>query len=626
MQVLRNTIYLGILMSLFAASAWGSDEQRSHSTESVQEMFVTATMTEKEIEKAPGSLEVITFKAIEEMGADTVSQALEEATGLVIETESGRVKTPNIRGTGVKHTLILIDGRRLAAGFRELVDLNHIPVEMVDRIEVIRGAGSALYGSDAMGGVVNIITKKPTEELSAGLSYKFGLDAYGAAESNRYAAYAGNSAGKLGFFVSGSLDSRNGYDHDGTSPDDGDDLAFGSAQGRFIYNLTEAQALSAGFEYSNDDREGIRDFQAQDRLRDSEDKRQNYYLQYDDKTGSDRTFMFRVAHSDYENSIEMTPAPAEPSSSIEHKLNEATGKFSGVYFKQHAITSGFDFREEARTEVNLRSDDVDNLGFYLQDEFQITDPLYIVFGLRYDDHSEFGSNWAPRTSVVFSAFDNLRLKASWGTGFRAPTLSELFSTSYKKRGKEIYEPNADLVAEESESYDIGIEGEYGTFFGKFGLFEHKFDNLIDAVHYKSKGSGKKKVDYYKYENISEATTRGVEGNIGIRLPAGFSLSGNLTYVDDKDRDITEYLKSQVKVSQAYPQFGLHWNIRANYKGKMKETNGDSLDNYATYHCYLSKELSNSIKIHAGADNIFNEKSDDHMITPATYYCGVSFEL
>lgn len=626
MQKFRNIFYIVAFFSLFITPAWCEDENSSHYLEHAQKMVVTATMTEKEIEKAPGSVEVITFKEIEEMGADTVSEALEESIGIVIETESGRVKTPNIRGTGVKHTLILIDGRRIPPGFKELVDLNHIPVEMIDRIEIIRGAGSALYGSDAMGGVVNIITKKPDEGLSAGLSYKYGQDTYGDAESNRYGAYASYGADKVGIFVSGNIDNKNGYDHDDLSPDDGDELKFDSAQGRFIYNLNGSHALSTGFEYSNNNREGIRDFQGKDRLKDAEDERQNYYLQYDGKTDAESKMMLRIAHCDYENTIEMTPAPAEPFNPLEHESDELAGQFSGLFFKQHTISSGFDFREETRTETNIRKDDMDNLGFYLQDEFQVTNPLYIVFGLRYDDHSEFGSNWAPRTSFVFSALDNLRIKASWGTGFRAPSLPELFSTSYKKRGKEIYEHNSDLNAEESESYDFSIGGEHKALFGNVTLFQNKIENLIHAVYYKSEGSGKKKVDYYKYQNIADATTRGVEGNIGIQLPAGLSLSGNLTYVDDKDNDVTEYLKSQVKLSQSYSKFGLHWNIRANYKGNMKEANGDDLDNYATYHCYLSKFLSNSIKVHAGADNIFNKKSDDHLITPATYYCGISFEI
>lgn len=621
MLKIEKIVLTAVLISLFTAQAWCED-----STAEVPQMVVTATMTEKEIEKAPGSLEVITSEEIMEMGADTVSQALQEATGLVIETESGRVQTPDIRGTGVKHTLVLIDGRRLSAGFNDLVDLNHIPVEMIDRIEVVRGAGSALYGSDAMGGVVNIITRKPTERLSAGVSYKYGQDTYRDAESNRFGGFAGNTIGNAGFFASGSFEDRNGYDHDGISPDDGDELKNGAAQGRFEYSFNESNSLSAGFEYSNDDREGMRDFQGEDRLRDAEDERLNYYLRYDGQPGAGNALMLRLAHSDYENNIDMTPAPAEPFNTLEHELNEASAQFSSAFFKNHLITSGIDFREETRTEKTVRKDDDDNIGIYLQDEIQITAPLYIVLSARYDRHSEFGSNLAPRTSLVYSVIDNLRLKASWGKGFRAPALSELFSTSYRKRGKEVYEPNPDLEAEESESYDFGIEGEYKAFSGSVTLFQNEIDNLINAVYYKSEGSGKKKVDYYRYQNIDEATTRGVEADIALRLPAGFSLSGSLTYVDDKDNETTEYLKSNLKLGQSYPEFGFRWNIRANYKGNMKDAEGNDLSDYTTYHCYLSKDLADMFRIFAGADNLFNKKSSDHMITPATYYCGVSFEI
>ncbi|MGD9123583.1 MAG: TonB-dependent receptor plug domain-containing protein, partial [Desulfarculaceae bacterium] len=130
----------------------------------IQRTVVTATLEERGVSQVPSSVQVIDRAQIQEMGADTVTQALEEAVGLIMGTESGRVQQPSIRGTGSLRTLVLIDGRRLPPGYRGVSDINQIPTTMIERIEVVRGPTSALYGSDAVGGVVNVITVKPPRD------------------------------------------------------------------------------------------------------------------------------------------------------------------------------------------------------------------------------------------------------------------------------------------------------------------------------------------------------------------------------------------------------------------------------------------------------------------------------
>ncbi|MFP4227109.1 MAG: TonB-dependent receptor plug domain-containing protein [Desulfobacterales bacterium] len=616
------------LVSMNAAAAGKAPVQE-------EEVVVTATMTEKEMQKVPGAVEVIDRREIEALNAQTLDEAIEEAAGLIVTNESGRQKRPSIRGTGSKHTLVLIDGRRLSKGYKDFVDMDQIPVDMIDRIEVIRGPSSALYGSDAIGGVVNIITKHPPETLEAGATVQYGQDTYGEAEMPFGRAYLGNSAGPVGFFLSGSYLDREGWDRDAVLPDDGDEKTLGNIGGRFSYDLNNNHGLAAGFAYNDAETEGGRFLQNLDRERTAEEERLNYFVEYNGKPSPLTQIMLRANHSEHENDIRMSPkTQLTAEEDAERTLDQAEGRFTRVFFDKHVVTLGTEFRAEEREDRTGRDDDVDNLGFYLQDDYQVLDPLHLVLGMRYDDHSDFGSEWTPRTSLIYSLLDNLRVKASYGTGFRAPTISELFVTSYRKRGKWIYEPNPNLAPEESESYEAGIEGEYKACQGKITAFRNEVENLIEPVRYNSTGKGKKKKAYYRYENIAEATLQGIELAYGIGLPRGFTVSGHLTYLDTEDEETGRELEGQpdykglLKLGYQNPGAGIRSNIRLNYIGERYYAD-ETEDAYTLVNAYASKQVARHVDIFAGIDNIFNtrEASDNVVyVEPTTFYAGVTVTL
>ena len=632
MKQFKLTLCLLVIISAITPAANAQEKNIEPKAAELEIMVVTATMTEKMMEEAPGSIEVITSQEIEEMGAQTVAEALEVATGLMVIGETGRIKAPSIRGTGNKHTLVLIDGRRFSMGYKDFLDINQISVDMINRIEVVRGPTSALYGSDAIGGVVNIITKKPPRDLASGATCQYGISKYSEGEEYIGRAYVGDSFGRFGFLLAGGCRNKDGWDKDEVLPDDGDHETLGSVDGRFSFNLNDNHSLLAGFEYSDMDSEGMRFFQNLDRERSAEDKRHGYFLQYDAKLSPLNNLMLKAYHSEHENEIEFSPtAVVTGEENAKRKLNQVEGRFTGAFLDKHILIVGSEFREESREDETGRDDDLDNLGFYLQDEYQVFDPLYLVLGVRFDEHSEFGSEWTPRASMIYSFFNNLRLKASYGCGFRAPSISELFVTSYRKRGKWIYEPNPDLDPEESESYEIGIEGEYKKFWGRITGFRNEIEDLIEAVYYKSTGTGKKKKDYYRYQNIAEATMEGVELESGLNLPLNFSISGNLTYLETEDKKTGRDLEGQpdykgyLKLGYHYPEFGLRANIRMDYIGERYYDSGIQ-DAYTLYHCHLSKELFRRFTLFAGVDNIFNKRVEmDNVVDvePTFYYAGVT---
>ncbi|WP_170299857.1 TonB-dependent receptor [Desulfobacter hydrogenophilus] len=174
--------------------------------------------------EAPGSVEIITRQDIVDMNAQTLADAVQDAAGLVVTMETGRNMRPSIRGTGTKHTLVLIDGRRMAAGFKFFTGMEQIPVDMIDHIEVLRRPASALYGNDAIGGVVNLITRKTPGKFTLEATGEVGQSTYSEGELGVGQALVGLKAGDVGFLLSGSLRHKDGYDRDGEAPDDGDDI------------------------------------------------------------------------------------------------------------------------------------------------------------------------------------------------------------------------------------------------------------------------------------------------------------------------------------------------------------------------------------------------------------------
>jgi len=218
-------------------------------------IVISATLAEQRLSQAPSSIEVITQQQIQAMGATTLSQALEEAVCLILTTESGRVVHPSIRGTDMDHTLLLVDGRRLAPGFRHMSDISQIPTLMIDRIGVVRGPTSALFDSDARGGVINIITRKPpTETMPAGVDLRAGSNTHAGGETILPTAYGGASIKPLRFIIGSQYKKVNGWDYDGAPPDDGNDPEQEYVSGQAPVDLINEHPLTFGGYYNRFDR------------------------------------------------------------------------------------------------------------------------------------------------------------------------------------------------------------------------------------------------------------------------------------------------------------------------------------------------------------------------------------
>jgi outer membrane receptor for ferrienterochelin and colicins len=599
----------------------------------IQRTVVTATLEERGVSQVPSSVQVIDRAQIQEMGADTVTQALEEAVGLIMGTESGRVQQPSIRGTGSLRTLVLIDGRRLPPGYRGVSDINQIPTTMIERIEVVRGPTSALYGSDAVGGVVNVITVKPPRDKTlANADLKAGTNTSSGGDTMLPQFYAGSRLGPFRFVVGGSYRSRDGWDYDNEAPDDGDELEQKYVSGQGTIDINAKNSISFGGYYNNFEREGLRDIQNKLTQRDAQDDSNEVFLRYDGEFADRFKLMLQAYHGEYETDIDLDPKTTDPyfQTDEKYKLTQYEGRLSAKISSFATATVGAEYREDVRGSDNLSPEyETDNKAGFGQLDMTFFKRLNLVAGLRLDDHSEFGSEWSPRIAASFSINQYLRLKGGYGHSFRAPLPYELYVTSYKRRGKDTYLANSRLKPETSQSYEIGLQSNLDVAKGldlELTYFYITIDDMIEAV----RQSTTKKGATYKYENISEADSMGLEFSGNLRLPHGWSLGVGASYMDTENQETGEQLANQPKfkgnlnAQWHIRQFGLRMRASYTLYSGMEDGVGNSLDDYSLLDFWVGKDLAYNLQLYAGMKNILDERPDDYNIQPAFVYCGLKW--
>ncbi len=429
-----------------------------------EQMVVTAAATEQSVKDAPASISVITQEDLQRKPVQNLKDILKEVPGVQLTNEGDNRQGVSIRGLDSSYTLILIDGKRVNsrnAVFRHNdFDLNWIPADSIERIEVVRGPMSSLYGSDALGGVVNIITKKIgqkwTGSITADTTIQENRDR-GDTYNGQFFTSGPLMDGVLGVKAFGSLSKREkDKQESSTTSATGETpriegFTSRDANVEFAWTPTENQDITAGY-----------GFDRQDRNSDSLDKnrleRQNYSLSHNGRWDvGNSELKFYGEKVDNKNPGNSSPITSE-SNTIDGKYVLPVGAINQL------ITFGGEWRhDKLKDPVNLTGGtssetSASQYALFIEDEWRIFEPLALTTGIRMDDHETYGDHWSPRAYLVYSATDTITVKGGWATAFKAPSLLQLspdWTTNSCRGGCRIV-GSPDLKPETSESWEIGL--------------------------------------------------------------------------------------------------------------------------------------------------------------------------
>ncbi|MCP4119454.1 MAG: TonB-dependent receptor [Desulfobacteraceae bacterium] len=602
-------------------------------------IVVTATKTETRVADVPASVEIVTREDIRRMEGSTVTDVLKFATGINFSSNMMRT-TPSIRGMEGRHTLLLVDGKRMAGPQGKFNETDRMTLENVERIEIIRGPMSTLYGSEAMGGVINVITKKP-EAVSATAGMKYGAYDRDADFTEAYfdLTLAGEKMGRFGLNLSGQLIDANAVvtgENETHSPD----KELRSVSGKLTCQFSEALSSTLTLGYTDDEVKN-RNLSTYLRSSDNEYERFDSSLELEYKT-PELTALIRGYHSDYEKEYETryledytsrgtlhTEGELKDFDSSERKTTVVEGQVSKLVADSHLVTMGGEWRREfhhsarmdtgegnftlTREGLTVKGSEAepDNYALFLQDEWSIGDKILIIPGVRYDDPEEFDSEVSPKLGVTWFMRPDLRLKVNYGHSYVAPSAPQLYKDWYGMGGKYHIIGNKDLKPEVSDSYEIALEGEKGRFNGRIAYFYNDVSDLIDS-EFSHKEDARTKV--YVYRNIGKAEIQGAELEAGFRITDNLSFNASYAYLDAMDKDTDERLDKRAKnkiVAKLYytnPRYGFDLNLWGEHTLDYleKEKNYD----FTIVNLNVKKRLNDKVDIYVGADNLLDEKETE----------------
>jgi vitamin B12 transporter len=406
-------------------------------------VFVTSTRTEVPLEQVTASATVITAKDIEDQQAVTVLEALRTVPGLdVVQTGSrGTGTSVFIRGAEADQVLVLIDGVEVNSTTAGAFNFAHVTTENIARIEILRGAGGTLYGSQAIGGVINIITKKGRGPMEFGLSAQGGNG-----WTNRQTLCLSGEMGRLGYSFRGAR-----METDGFRPFN-DDYRNLAASGRLDYKVTEDALLKGIFRFNNTD---VGLFNSNNFVPGGRDPNSREALtQILGKVEWEQRILqnwdYRIAGSIFKEHIKDSddpdpladcqffgfPCDSRTRSRFRPQISSAEFQTNYRFADWSTTTFGTEFkRRKASTssssdgfslgEINKA---IRNMGYYLEEQIKLLgDRLIMIPGIRLDDHQTFGSEWSPSFSSSYLFRESgTRIRASYAEAFKAPTLNELF--------------------------------------------------------------------------------------------------------------------------------------------------------------------------------------------------------
>ncbi|MBJ8453677.1 TonB-dependent receptor [Acinetobacter bereziniae] len=497
------------LLGITTSTVYANNNAEVNSAQQLATIVVSAAGYEQKLKDAPASITVITEKDLKDKRINSIADALVDIEGVDISPQAGKTGGLNIRirGMDAEYSLVLIDGRRQNStgditpnGFGESNNSFIPPISAIERIEVIRGPASTLYGSDAMGGVVNIITKKVSNEWTGSSTIEATLLPNSSSFGNQRAVDSFITGPIIKDLVGIQLRTRKaersqsnvGYldQNDnvvelgmGNNPTKSDIDTIGA---RLTLTPTKQHDLSLEYEkteqwYDNSKAQlgTLGANGGYDKAKEFNRNRIVLAHTWRNKIG---TLDSSISNTQTETIGRLIPSRAQAgSNAINPRLLESKDtifdtKLATQYFDAHNITLGGQWWDASIKDGLRVNKDVSfkQIGVFAEDTWALTPSLALTTGLRFDNHDTFGSFWTPRTYLVWNANDNWTLKGGYSEGYKAPRLERLTNGIYNVggQGRTPLFGNPNLKPETSRNL------EFGTYFNN----QSNFDANITAFY------------------------------------------------------------------------------------------------------------------------------------------------
>ncbi len=670
MSLNKNYISLFFLLN-FSVLTFSQQEKKKDTTdiEALEEVVITATRTIRQLSSLPMPVQLISKADIRKSNSLRLADILNEQTGLITVPDFGGGEGIQIQGLDAQYTLILIDGVPLVGRSAGTLDLNRITVGNIKQIEIVKGASSSLYGSEALGGVINIITETPKYGFKGEVNLRSG--SFGTTD---IAASISNREDKLGvsFFV--NRFNSDGFDFDTSTPVANvapfENYTF---DGKITYKFSRnfdmvfsGRVFTQNQENVSQNARTLEVFKGESTI---------------DEWNARVTSTYKISDS-FEAIFEFY--------ATQYNTEEFLKDSQGYLFSQNTFRQSFlrpEFRStwrldkgELATGFGLTIESLDRTFFdqqpvfrapfvFAQYDWNLNKDLNIIFGARYDVHNQYQSQFNPKFAINFNFSEKFSAKASAGRGFKAPDFRQLFfnfsnsTVGYQvlgynvvndvlpnlietdqvvvREGVNLSNFNGDLRPESSLNFNLGFSYQpIKEIKIDFNAFRNDISNLIDTRAIATVLANGQNI--FSYVNVDEVFTQGLEYDFSytptdnLKLSMGYQLlyakdkeairafnSGRVnassTVILTEDQYFGLFNRSRhmanFKMFYTIPNWKLNVNIRTTYRSKfgLFDTNGnnylDTFDTFANGYAIVdlafNKQLFKNYELGVGADNIFN---------------------
>ncbi len=586
----RNRLLLCLAAGQAALAGAASAQDAEEARETVE---VVALRLGQSSETSGVAVTVISAEDMERRGQALVGEAIASVPGVTVSQAGvfGGVSSARVRGNAVGHTLVLIDGVPVndAASPGGGYDFATLDTFGIQQVEVLRGPQSTLWGSDAIGGVISIVTSTPEQGLEWG-----GFAEAGSFNTWRTGARLAGGGDKLdgalsiGFRASDGISKAD--EADGNTEDDGFaslnvsgragmDLS-GAVRVEVLGRLTQSEFDFDGFPPPN--------FV----LADSNERSENEEAMLAGRLEA------ALLDGRFENEVLISQSAIERKSfsdGLASTINDGrrtTYRYNGelAIAEGHVAMFGVEREDSEADGEDARADSV----FALY-EFSPVESLSITGGLRYDDDDRYGSETTGRAAISWQASEVVRVRATWGQGFRAPTI---FQTNYICTFCGLTAPNANLQAETSEGVDLGVDLDLGMGSVSVTAFEQNTENLIDFSFTEG------------YANIAFAEQRGIEFGLSTRLTDWLESHVSYTYLDAEDgagAPLPRVPEHSGTLELAFNAGGpFRASMLARYNGEQSDGFGPQVPSWVRTDLTASYRYSSGLELFGRVENLFDE--------------------